>query len=34
MSKLLLILLAAAVVAGIAAATVPDVRRYLEMRRM
>jgi hypothetical protein len=34
MSKVLLILLAAAAAAGIAAATVPDVRRYLEMRRM
>ena len=34
MSKLLLLLLAAAVAAGIAAATLPDVRRYLEMRGM
>ena len=34
MSKLLLMLLAAAVAAGIAAATVPDVKRYLEMRNM
>lgn len=34
MSKLLLILLAGAVAAGVAAATVPDIRRYLEMRRM
>jgi hypothetical protein len=34
MSKLLLMLLAAAVAAGIAAATLPDVKRYLEMRNM
>ena len=34
MSKLLLMLLAAAVAAGIAAATLPDIKRYLEMRSM
>ena len=34
MSKLLLMLLAAAAAAGIAVATLPDVKRYLEMRRM
>jgi hypothetical protein len=34
MSKLLLMLLAAALAAGIAAATLPDIKRYLEMRSM